>query len=247
MAFRNSILALLLIVFSASSATTILSTVPQAQFVSAASATYIVEENFEQTGAPTSWAVTGTGTTDWDYTTAPAPLQGAQSVRVTTTTQIVRLESTNFAAMSELWVYGMVRPVTFAASTRNFICVENEGGGTGPGIVRNSNGTFEADHGGASATTVGTMAAGTTYHWWIHWKADVAGGSADGQISFAFSTDGVRPTGGNNFCETLVGSSSSTGIRAIAIGIAPDDSNVSQEIIWDKIRVDNVQIGDNPP
>lgn len=211
---------------------------------SAPAATYLISENFDGAGTPTSWTVTGTGTSNFDYTTSPAPLEGTQSYRASTATQTIRCESINISDATEVYCYVLFRPVTFSANTRNFIGFENSGGGTIYPFIRNSAGTIEVSHGGASATTVGSMSAGTTYHVWFYWKAKV--GAADGVAWIGWSTDGTRPTSGNNFQQVTAGTSSSTAVRAVILGVAPDDSNVTQELIWDKLRVDDVTIGDNP-
>lgn len=211
------------------------------------SATYLVKQDFEGTGYDNSeiWTESGAGTANEDSTTTP--LVGSQSLRCTSSANTVRVESPNFASITEIHIYFLFKPGNTVASgnTRKILTLENSGAGTAEGIILTDGESLTITHGGADATTVGAMSDGTTYHVWGRWKAKV--GASDGEGEVTFSTDGIKPTTGNpNFASFSNGTGSSTAMRAIAIGNAPDDGNVTWTTDFDKVRVDDEVIGSNP-
>lgn len=210
-------------------------------------ATYLVSEDFEGTGIPAGWAETGTGVEDYDDATAPSPLVGSQSLRVTVTASGTgRVESPNFTAISEIHGYFVMHSINAvdAGNTRKIVTLENSGGGTAEGIIL-SGGDLILTHGGSSADVETPIADDTTVHIWFRWKAKV--GAADGEAELAWSTDGIKPTSGLQHQLITDGSGSGTAMRSIAIGVAVDDGAVANwTIIYDKVRVDDAVIGDNP-
>jgi hypothetical protein len=135
-----------------------------------------------------------------------------------------------------VWVYFLFRPVVIPGSSSTFLTV-NSGGTPVESYRILADGRLQCLSG--STTTVGTVSAGTTYHVWCHYKK---GSGANAVIDIAFSTDGLRPTSGNNFAQKTNGTSTSQVDRLI---VGPTLN--TQTHIFDKVRVDDAQIGDNPP
>jgi len=135
----------------------------------------VIYQNFETatTGYDNSetWTPTtsGTGTVDPVNATSPAPLIGTQSGRFTTATGTAFITSPTFTAAPEAWGYMRFRPVTVQAGNRNWIIGQNST--TDLMVIRrNTAGTLRVAHGTATATTVGTVSAGTTIHLWWYFK-----------------------------------------------------------------------------
>lgn len=97
--------------------------------------------------------------------------------------------------------------------------------------------------GGSTVDTVGTLAVGTTYHVWYSYTKSSGANNATSTV--AFSTDGTRPTSGDNYAASTNGVETSTVNRIHYRGFTYD-SIKWVDIIVDKIRVDDAQIGDNP-
>lgn len=218
------------------------------RFAVAGGATYLVKQDFEGTGYDNgeTWTETGAGTADEDNTLTPSPLLGSQSLRCTSVANTVRVESPNFTAIAEIHGYMMLNPVNTATAgnTRKIMSFENSGGGTAEGVVLDGGEQFTITHGSAFATIADAFTENTTIHFWFRWKAKV--GASDGVAEIAWSTNGTKPTSGTKYAILTNGNGSSTLMRSIAIGCAPDDSNVTWTVIYDKVRVSATTIGSDP-
>lgn len=81
------------------------------------------------------------------------------------------------------------------------------------------------------------MATNTTYHCWMEYK--VSSGASDGYTRFAFSTDGTRPSSGDNYVND--GHNVTTQANNFEIRMAG-----GANYIIDNILIDDEPIGDNP-
>jgi hypothetical protein len=203
-------------------------------------ASYLVDQDFEGAGYDNSetWTEGGTGTLDEDYT--GTVLDGAQSFRQATVTQNGTVY-VSFAAQDEVWVYFLLRPVSVPGNTT--IVTVQSGATEVANIIQLNSGLlrFQIPSPLTTVTTVGALSVGTTYHVWANYSKNTAGG----KLSIGFSTDGTRPTSGNNYAATT-GHARTAQISRFYIG-DPVSGNVTRENIFDKIRIDDAQIGDNPP
>jgi len=200
--------------------------------------TYLFEESFDPTGTDLTW-VTVTGTPDYDYTTTI--LEGAQSFFLDGTVTSSRVY-TAITAIGEIWVYFLYRPVALAGGDRTFFSLYN-GTVAVSNVQIGSDGTLYITQGSGTARTVGAMSTGTTYKVWVHHKAESAASAVDGVIEVGFSTDGVRPTSGDNYAISSSGSNEATISRVALVSLL---STTGISGIFDKLRGDDVQIGDNP-
>jgi hypothetical protein len=210
--------------------------------VSCASGTsYLIQQNFEGTGYDHSEVWNEGSNPDEDYTTAPAPLEGSQSIFFRAVTTSVRTFSPTFAAQSTAEAYFLYRPTTIGLGGDTIFLFRNNGGSvTTLQIDIDATGHLRCDDGTITSNyTDDAAAVGTTWHVWLRY---VKGTGINAQYSVAFSSDGVRPTSG-----TAKFSSTSIGVSTVDT----DQLRMSAESgtcawIGDKVRVANTTIGNNP-
>ena len=220
-----------------------------ARNVAAASPTYLIEEGFEEVdtggalgsgtdGYDSALAAAETGTPNNDYATAPAPLVGSRSLYLDSSAAVAQAVRWDLAAaQSELWMYFKFSDASLPMNSSQPICeMVSSGGVTQGGVYLRTASNFKVVNGTILSTeTTGTVSASTTYHLWVHWKNDGTG-------DVGFSTDGVRPTSGNNYQTVTGGDGTSTVTR---IYLRASDAAL-QTMIVDRFLVSTSVIGDNP-
>lgn len=199
---------------------------------------YLIKQDFEGTGYDNSETWTENRTVvDEDYT--GIVLTGSQSLRVVTTlTNDVYAASPSFASQNEAWIYFQWRPVTLDGAS--YIAALYGGGSERLWIRVNSDGTMRIDHGAISSNTVATVTAGTTYNVWARYKI---GAGTDGVGELAFSTTTTKPTSGSGFV-SLANGTETAPVTLCRLGNLSFVRTI--DFIYDKVRVDDVAIGDNP-
>lgn len=201
---------------------------------------YLVKQDFEGVGYDNgeTWTESGTGgTVDSDYTTTV--LDGSQSLQIVLAAS-ARQTATIFApAQSDVWAYYLLRVITLPSAS--VIITRFLSGGTeGLRVRMTTSGTLEVRAGGGTvANTAATLATGTTYHLWLHYTK---GTGANAVASVAFSTTGVRPTSGTTFATSTNGTAT-VDVSTFALGTT---TSGTINLIFDKVRVDDELIGDNP-
>lgn len=203
--------------------------------------TYLLQENFEGTGYENSWTEAGTGTIDKDYT--GTVLEGSQSLRINLSSQSGRTTNTLSVDQAIIEAYFLFRPVAIPSGQRQIWASKDSGGNYMGELQINASGALIAQAGGGStATTTGTLSAGTTYHVWVR---VATGTGANGVCSVGFSTDGTRPTSGNNYKSSSNGTRTTSNHFTIFGSYAA--ATTTFEWIFDKYRItDGTTIGDNP-
>lgn len=204
-----------------------------------AGVSYLFEESFNNSGYDNTWTEAGTGTIDEDYSTSGLGLEGAECLRLAASAQTPRVTSENWTAQADLWFYIQLRPASLPSATMMLLTIQ----ATTTECLRirlDPAGTLKVRAGGGTEnTTVGAMSAGTTYHIWCRYTKGT-GSNAFGSV--AFSTDGVRPTSGNQYRETTNGTATSDS-NNVRFGVT---SSGTFDLIYDKVRVSDSTIGDNP-
>lgn len=211
----------------------------------AAPPTYLLNQNFEGTGYDNSETWTETlndGTIDEDYTTTV--LHGSQSLFINdTVSPYPNTVSSSWSSATVTYGYFMLRldarPGSLftlfigrlGANTRFVIDVLATGAIRAYGNVGGS---------GTAAIPVSVLSGSTTYHIW--WSIDAT--SSPETVTIAFSTDGVRPTSGNNYASSV--SDMSSNIDRLFFTTLFLTGSSTTETIIDRVLVDDVQIGDNP-
>lgn len=201
---------------------------------------YLLSENFEAAVGydNVGWSV-NSGTPNPDYTTTV--LEGTQSLLMSYigagTNQ--RLDAPTLATQTDIWAYFLYRPLVLPAGFVGVASFKPSGASlmhlqiTSTGAIR-AVGNF-----GSATPTTSVMSVNTTYHVWMHFKA---GTGANGIQYVAFSTNGIRPTIGNNVSETTTTAETNTVDRMRFWA----EGGTTWSYIVDKLRINNVEIGDNP-
>jgi hypothetical protein len=205
-------------------------------------------ETFEGTGySVAGWteAVNG-GIVNEDYTTAPAPLNGSQSLLIKdpADSQSSYTYMTMPSGTTELWMRGMLRITNTVVNGAGIVFIANNAVAIQCAVeIRASAAKLVAGTG--NATSVATFSADTLYYWWFHYKK-VAGANND-QADFAFSTSKTRPTSGNNFVSLTNGSvDGNAELGAVSVRDV-DFASILCGIIFDDVSLTQLgQIGDFP-
>ena len=121
----------------------------------------LINENFEGTGAPSLWG----GGADFDYTTVV--LSGTQSCDIPAGVYAIPLLGT--ACPSEVWGRNLFQVATLATGT--YFNVRDSAFTGGPGFVIFADGSATLDF--STFTAAGSFVQGTTYYFWLHYKASV--------------------------------------------------------------------------
>jgi hypothetical protein len=187
--------------------------------------TYIINEDFEGTGAPSGWY--NGATPDWDNTSSP--LAGAQHLRITNDGQLTITPSLG-AGRSEVWVKFRFRVSALPATTLRFLsCIDvgfdNEAVlelDTDGGLI---SGTYTA----STLETVDKIVANTSYDMELHY-IKVGIGATTVSVGFV-AAGGSIPSSGNKFISATDG-----------VGNADIDAVIFYDLNPSNIDIDNVQI-----
>ena len=196
-------------------------------------ASYVAAWDFEATNAPPEATVVSP-TITFGYTNSPAPIHGAGSMFVSSYGN-VRL---TVADANEMEVYFKVRFITPPTSESSVFGFYNSGGTELTVFKLNS--SFQALLGAGGSNTSPSAGTFNTNDVFDVWLRLVDGGTS----SLAFSTNGVRPTSGDNFL-------SKTAASGVTVATFRAISGTGSSRIADKVRVSVnglsvYPIGDNP-
>lgn len=196
----------------------------------------IVHETFDAAGYDlVGWAegVSG-GTVDEDYTTAPAPLEGTQSLRITRPIGDSVVTGLAFTDQAEITIVFRMRFTDKSTLDLEFLRINDVFGVRSVTVNKTATDTLIIYDSTAFIDTVATISQDVTYYVWIHC---VKGTGANGVLSIAFSTDGSRPTSGTNFAQV------SNGAVTVDFGqVLFEQSSVGSQtsvIIFDDLYVDD--------
>lgn len=203
---------------------------------------YLVNQRFEGANYDNgeSWTETGIGVVDEDYT--GVVLDGTQSLRLSGTGEDAASKIT-FSATSEIWGYMMFR--TQGSNTvSNILRILAAADTPVASVYNDGTGKLVAyDDVGASGTagTVDAMSPDTTYH--LMWRYKKGTGS-DSVIEVEFSTTPTFTGSGNKFTSKTNGQAVSD---AVGIELGNRTAAFTYDLVFDKVIVDDVAIGNNPP
>jgi hypothetical protein len=211
--------------------------------VAAGGPSYVFTENFETatTGYDSTWTMdSSAGTLNPVATTSELDLEGFQCLTLTGTTPYVRWDHET-AAYTTLYGYLLFRTSAVPASGRAILQLTKASDDYVFKVALTSDGTVQVLHGTNSATTVGTISANTTTHIWFYYKA---GTGLNGEYSVGFSTNGTRATSGDNFASNTNGTSLAT--DPVEFWWCGGAETQTVTYTYDKMRLAETQIGDNP-
>lgn len=211
------------------------------QEIGAVGPSYVFSENFEAvTGYDNAgWAETKTGIVDEDYSTAGLSLEGSQCLRLAAANQTAYTASPTFTALGEVWFYSLFRLVSITTANLVFFCLRDASLLAVRVRVSNTGLLGLVFTGATTVTAAVAISLNTTYHFWVYYKKGT-GSNAIARV--AWSTDGIKPTSGSNFLEITNGTAT-VNLDRINLGLT---TNYVAEYLFDKIRVDDVEIGNNP-
>ena len=192
----------------------------------AAAPTYLVEEDADSDPGA-SWTAIGSGGT-WNDTSSIST--GALSVDDTDG------EYTDYTANSEVWAYAIVEVDTSLSGNPYILPLRN--GGTQVAAIRIiSDGDIRA-YGGTNSGNVtagiGSLSAGTEYHFWIHYTTTGSASTTDVYVN----TSATRPGSAD------ISHSGTSTLDASRLYLDP---NGSATVHYENIRVDDAEIGSSPP
>ena len=180
------------------------------------------------------------GTVNPNYTTTV--LEGTQSCFFDANADNAILDHT-FTSQTTVYVYLMWRTaVAFPGNSMIFMIgnvsetecfrayVKSGGGG---GLV------YFDSNGVTSSEAVTVLSTNTTYHFWSSYTK---GTGANAAVTLAFSTDGVRPTSGNNYI-SMTNGGGAVNAEWLRLRLEP---NTGWNAIYDRILVSTTQLGNNP-
>jgi hypothetical protein len=158
--------------------------------------TYLIDENFDGSGAPTSWS----GTADFD--SASPLIDGTHSLRAESGEYGIFTLATE---QSELW-YKFRYRIESSLNTVEFLIVYDNGVTKrfSAGVLTTGELWVDAGGGGGFSNTSGTMLPDTDYYIWIRTKK---GSGANAEMAASFNTSDSRPTSGSSYVLNSGGSS----------------------------------------
>ncbi len=183
----------------------------------------LVDEGFEGVGTPVRWYVSGAS---FDYATAPAPLVGTESLRLSTDGQYAGINAV--LNHDELWGKFRVNVTTLPSSDfMELLKIQDVSEYTGVlSVYVNASGSIGTNSGTA---TTDVITAGTSY--WIYWHYKHVAGSNLGTQEVAFSTTETRPSSGSKWTGDTT---HTTGGRAVTFQFA---TSMGAAYIVDQVQV----------
>lgn len=180
--------------------------------------------------------------TNVNYATAPAPLNGDQSLLIRNPDSQAGYLNLTVATASEHWVRMTINITNTVVNNMRIYTAEDNVGGRMIQVQLIS-GAMRIVCGTANATTVSTLSANTTYYVWIHY---LKGSGANAVADVAFSSSKTRPTSGDGFAQVTNGSST-----ADVVDIYLNVSDIAfgsgiMGVIYDDVSFSRSQIGDVP-
>lgn len=151
----------------------------------------------------------------------------------------------SFTATDHIWTAFMFRPTNIPDSAdTSVIRFTAANDACQFRFTLNSDGEPRVQFGcsGSAFGTTATMAVNTTYIVWIEYDND---NGANAVLTLAFSTNGIRPTSGDNFV-TATGAQTATQASRVMIGRPGSENGSEIDFIIDHLLVDDVQINDWP-
>lgn len=182
--------------------------------------TYQLEENFEST--PTGWT-TVVGTPNYEWATAPAPLEGTKSLRLLSTGQIYKAipSATVVEAFTKFSYESAAGALSTIMSVRDsvgsMVAAFRVNGATGQVTIYTA--------AGDSSPCADVMVPNTEYDVWLRWSS-----GALSSVAF-IEAGGTRPTSGSKFQSKTGGSA--TGARIYLYG------GVSSPSVFDRVLILN--------
>lgn len=201
--------------------------------------TYLANESFDTNPGYDLPSWTAIGTPDPDNTTVV--MEGTQSFYADGRAATAGARR-GITASGEAWVYVLIRPLDTPTGTGDKTLIMVTATATTKGRVTIDNAAkISVYNGSTKATTVGVVSTTDNTHLWFHYKK---GTGADGVADVGFSTTGTKPSTGDNFAAVSAGTATTDVDRIYIESEFINGSGI--RVHFDKLRVDDATIGDNP-
>jgi hypothetical protein len=206
---------------------------------------YIAQENWETSGSSgISWSYSGTYNTA--YSTSPAPLEGITSLYLDACGGAVDGTATGTFTPVDgkpQEIFMLVKNTAFlTTSTLSAYTLKDSINNTVGLVQFLANDTIQvAVYGGTATNTISTMGTDKTWIWLSYQK----GTGANATLSIGFSTDGIRPTSGNNYAISTGGTRATNANKILLMGDYGSGINCISTI-YDKLMVSGDAINSNP-
>lgn len=192
---------------------------------------YLINEDFEGTGAASGWTANGTGV-NHDYTTIA--LAGSQSFNVYYSTTARQANSATFTATGDVYVACKFRANALPNTTNSSLIAFNNSSGVEIAAVRTSNGGYlRSVVPGAIGTNSSDGLLTTTGMTYIKARYEKGTGS-NAKLTVWYSSNGTSWTAGPAQITTGTSTNDATHIRFNAADTA--------DYIFDDVRVSNADI-----
>lgn len=197
----------------------------------------ILTENFETptTGYENVWTPSGTVNPVF----ASPALEGTQSLQLNGTSAEAHILK-SFSAASSVYLYFKFRVPNLPSDNTAFMILADAffNNYLVRIFLQSSGNIFIICGGSVGGPSVGALSANTTYHFWLTY---IKGTGANAIANVGFSTDGVRPTSGNNYVSVTDGSPTTDFVY-----LQPTAGNVggTWTPIFDSVCLNTTQIGD---
>jgi hypothetical protein len=205
--------------------------------------TFLINQGFEGTGFDNSEAFWyPEANADEDFSTSGLSLDGSQCLELDATTTIASCRAYNaFTRKTACYFFFKYRTKVLPTTVSTIARIE-DGFDTLAICYILSSGALYVKNGSASAVqTTSTLSVDTTYYIWINYAS---GTGVNGVATVGFSSNGTRPTSGNNNYAECIDGTSTIGCRGINLSCERDGTNMKS--YFDHVLVSETQIGDNP-
>lgn len=217
--------------------TAIVSNPPSGGFVG-----WALAEDFEGAGFQASWNVGGdvggNAISDPDYATAPAPLLGSESYRVTQGSGGQKYIYNNYmpfiaTGTNTTGVFFMVNFLTNTAGTVFFALADNASDETNLKLSIQAGGVVRIDSNGTTADTTATITVKHTNHFWVYWESNVI--AAVGWTN-SYSTNVVAPVDGSPEFAKVTSGLGTKSVQQVFL-MQRDFSSDHDTAVFDHVRV----------
>jgi hypothetical protein len=195
----------------------------------------------------TGWTEGGAaGTiTNKDYATAPAPIEGSQSLLLKNVGFGNVFTYINMPNTAEVWLrFAIVITNSIVNGVR--VCFIGDSGFTQVASVEVRSSGLRIVCGTANATTVATLNPDKTNYVWVHYLKG-SGANAVADVAFREHPTKTRPASGNNFAQVTTGTSTANQQQCGPYVSDVDNNNSFGGIIYDNFSLTTIgQIGDVP-
>lgn len=216
------------------------------QPASASAATYLLSNDLTAGALPGGWA-NQAGTPNWAFDATGLGMIANTVLELDGTAATETVDHPAFADTTGIWIFFQYHSLTRPGTQREIMRFQINGAqADGCELLIDASGRLSMTHGTTTIQTASGMTLNTTYNVWARFQPETSNGALDGIGMVAFSVSTTRPAvdgGGNGFAQSLA----ATGFSQVdAVRLTAQFSTSGPRGLYAKLRVDDVEIGNNP-